>query len=48
MGDFNEILSHNEKQGGCVTPEWRLHDFREALVHNDLEDLVSLVIHSLG
>lgn len=39
MGDFNEILTHGEKQGGRTTLEWRLRDFREALVHNDLNDL---------
>lgn len=39
VGDFNEILQHDEKQGGVRTPEWRLRDFRETLTHNDLFDL---------
>lgn len=38
MGDFIEILTHDEKEGGGITPEWRLWDFRKALVHNDLTD----------
>lgn len=39
LGDFNEILGHDEKLGGVLTPEWRLRDFRETLTHNDLTDL---------
>lgn len=27
IGDFNEILRHEEKLGGRMTSEWRLRDF---------------------
>lgn len=39
MGDFNELLCRNEKQGGNYLPEWRLRDFRETLWVTQLTDL---------
>lgn len=39
VGDFNEILTHNEKQGGRFRLEWQLNIFRETLDAYDLRDL---------
>ncbi|KAL0458691.1 UNVERIFIED_CONTAM: hypothetical protein Slati_0496300 [Sesamum latifolium] len=38
-GNFNEILSDSEKQGGRQRPVWQVRRFREALGSNDLYDL---------
>ncbi|KAL4331965.1 hypothetical protein GQ457_07G006150 [Hibiscus cannabinus] len=37
-GDFNEILTFSEKQGGNRKPHHQLTDFRECLLRNDLTD----------
>ncbi|KAL4278261.1 hypothetical protein GQ457_03G017040 [Hibiscus cannabinus] len=37
-GDFNEILTFSEKQGGNRKPHHQLTDFRECLLRNDLAD----------
>ncbi|KAL4367841.1 hypothetical protein GQ457_05G021960 [Hibiscus cannabinus] len=37
-GDFNEILSLSEKQGGLQKPHHQMTDFRECLLRNDLAD----------
>ncbi|KAK8670746.1 hypothetical protein V6N13_037364 [Hibiscus sabdariffa] len=37
-GDFNEILTFSEKQGGSRKPHHQLTDFRECLLRNDLAD----------
>ncbi|KAL4378892.1 hypothetical protein GQ457_02G026740 [Hibiscus cannabinus] len=37
-GDFNEILSLSEKQGGLRKPHHQMTDFRECLLRNDLAD----------
>ncbi|KAL4318902.1 hypothetical protein GQ457_18G009340 [Hibiscus cannabinus] len=37
-GDFNEILTFSEKQGGNRKPHHQLTDFRECLLRNDLVD----------
>ncbi|KAL4280035.1 hypothetical protein GQ457_03G016680 [Hibiscus cannabinus] len=37
-GDFNEILSLSEKQGGSQKPYHQLTDFRECLLRNDFAD----------
>lgn len=38
-GDFNEILSSNEKEGGFVRPQSQINAFREAIDSCGLEDL---------
>ncbi|GMI69843.1 hypothetical protein HRI_000653600 [Hibiscus trionum] len=35
-GDFNEILSDNEKQGGCRRPRSQINNFRNCLFRNNL------------
>ncbi|KAL4279478.1 hypothetical protein GQ457_03G016920 [Hibiscus cannabinus] len=37
-GDFNEILTLSEKQGGARKPHHQLTDFRECLLRNNLAD----------
>ncbi|KAL4367405.1 hypothetical protein GQ457_05G022140 [Hibiscus cannabinus] len=37
-GDFNEILTFSEKQGGNRKPHHQLTDFHECLLRNDLAD----------
>ncbi|KAL4325747.1 hypothetical protein GQ457_11G028050 [Hibiscus cannabinus] len=37
-GDFNEILTLSEKQGGNRKPHHQLTDFRECLIRNNLTD----------
>ena len=39
LGDFNEILLAEEKQGGLDRPEWQMLNFREALDFFSLKDL---------
>lgn len=37
--DFNEIVSHREKQGGWLRPEWQLEDFKETQYDCELFDM---------
>ena len=39
MGDFNEILSGDEKAGVHQRPQWQMEDFREAIQVCELYDL---------
>ena len=39
IGDFNEILSVNEKQGGEPRSEWQMANFREVLDNCRLRDM---------
>ena len=39
IGDFNEILSTNEKQGGEQRSEWQMANFREVLDDCRLRDI---------
>jgi hypothetical protein len=39
MGDFNEILSGDEKAGVNQRPQWQMEDFREAIQACELYDL---------
>ena len=39
MGDFNEILSGDEKAGVNQRPQWKMEDFREAIQACELYDL---------
>ena len=39
IGDFNEILSANEKQGGEPGSEWQMANFREVLDDCRLRDM---------
>lgn len=38
-GDLNEILSHREKVGGRVRPNWQLENFSDTLTVCNLKDL---------
>ncbi|KAL0449426.1 UNVERIFIED_CONTAM: hypothetical protein Slati_1499000 [Sesamum latifolium] len=38
-GDFNEILSQQEKQGMLPRAQWQINDFRTCLHKSDLHDL---------
>ena len=48
LGDFNEILLAEEKQGGLDRPEWQMLNFREALDFCSLKDLGFNGFPSLG
>ena len=39
VGDFNEILSNNEKEGGNIRPQRCMQQFRDCLFDCNLEDL---------
>ncbi|KAK6163315.1 hypothetical protein DH2020_000179 [Rehmannia glutinosa] len=39
VGDFNEVLHESEKQGGDTIPNWRLRNFRQAILKAGLVDL---------
>ena len=39
MGDFNELLSYEEKQGGPIRSHRQMQDFRDAIDHYGFEDL---------
>jgi hypothetical protein len=39
IGDFNEILSNSEKEGGNLRPQRCMQQFRDALTHCNLTDL---------
>jgi hypothetical protein len=39
MGDFNELLSYEEKQGGPIRSHRQMQDFRDAIDHCGFEDL---------
>ncbi|KAK6163630.1 hypothetical protein DH2020_000494 [Rehmannia glutinosa] len=39
MGDFNEVLHESEKQGGEAIPNWRIRNFRQAILEVGLVDL---------
>ena len=39
VGDYNEILSSEEKQGGLPRPPKQMEDFRQALLHCGLNNL---------
>ncbi|KAH6781790.1 hypothetical protein C2S51_007083 [Perilla frutescens var. frutescens] len=39
-GDFNEILSDLEKEGGFVRARGQMNDFQEALDDCDLRDII--------
>lgn len=39
IGDFNEIMSHDEKMGGPPKPSEQMDDFRQTLMDCDLGDL---------
>ncbi|KAL0413621.1 UNVERIFIED_CONTAM: putative mitochondrial protein [Sesamum radiatum] len=38
-GDFNEILTQSEKEGGADRPLWQMRNFRQALLDCELTDL---------
>ncbi|XP_050238293.1 uncharacterized protein LOC126687780 [Mercurialis annua] len=39
IGDFNDILSHDEKRGGARQPSWLVNGFREAILNSGLSDM---------
>ncbi|GMI96865.1 hypothetical protein HRI_003355800 [Hibiscus trionum] len=39
LGDFNEILSLEEKQGGLLRSDWQMNNFRNALLDCNLDNL---------
>lgn len=39
MGDFNYILSNEDKRGQLVHPPWLIRDFQEAVLDCNLHDL---------
>jgi hypothetical protein len=39
LGDFNEILSNQEKEGGNLRPQRCMQQFRDALVDSELSDM---------
>jgi hypothetical protein len=39
MGDFNDMLSADDKRGGTAQPHWLLRGFREAVQDSGLIDL---------
>jgi hypothetical protein len=39
MGDYNEILSNSEKEGGNLRPQRCMQQFRDALIDCNLEDM---------
>ena len=39
IGDFNEILSSDEKSGGVPKPLGPMQEFQNTLLHCDLDDL---------
>ena len=43
MGDFNEIMSRDEKRGGALYPEWLWHGFRAVIADSNL-----CQVHSVG
>jgi hypothetical protein len=42
VGDFNEIVSRSEKEGGSLRPEWQMRNFRDALADARLSSLPTL------
>jgi hypothetical protein len=39
MGDFNDMLSSEDKRGGVAQPQWLIRGFREAVQDSGLIDL---------
>jgi hypothetical protein len=39
LGDFNEILSNTEKEGGNLRPQRCMQGFRDALYNSELDDM---------
>lgn len=46
MGDFNDLLSKEEKSGGIPHPNWLYQGFRKAIVDSNLSD-ISMTSHKL-
>lgn len=39
IGDYNEVLTQNDKKGGGQVPPWHFKGFRDTLLHCGLHDL---------
>uniref|UniRef100_A0A2N9HAL6 Reverse transcriptase domain-containing protein n=1 Tax=Fagus sylvatica TaxID=28930 RepID=A0A2N9HAL6_FAGSY len=48
VGDFNEIVSRSEKEGGSLRPEWQMRNFRDALADARLSSLPTLDTHPVN